>query len=60
MACPKAKREIRLSLSMFALANFSMGMAVFMFVFCSSAPKHAEHIGLLFTDPARLFSGEHH
>lgn len=60
ISCPRAKREVRASLAMFALANFSVGMAMFMFLFCSSSSTHVEHLKLLFTNPTELFQPHTH
>ena len=48
--CPKARADVRASLFFFAFTNFLAGMGVFMFVFCSSAPDHIEHLNLLLTN----------
>lgn len=46
VTCPKAKREVRFFLGLFALTNFCMGMAFFMFLLCSSSEVHRNHFAL--------------
>ena len=51
--CPvraRERAEVRASLAVFAMTNFMIGMAVFMFTLCSSAPHHVKHLRMLFTD----------
>jgi len=51
--CPARARdraEVRASLAVFAVTNFMIGMTVFMFTLCSSAPHHIKHLRMLFTD----------
>ena len=53
LACPhrsRARNEVRISLALFAMTNFTIGMMVFMFTLCSSAPEHVKHLSMLFTD----------
>ncbi len=52
--CPKNRAEVRISLAAFAMTNFLLGMATFMFVLCSSAPEHVLHLQLLLTDYPEL------
>ena len=56
-ACPargRERAEVRASLAIFAMTNFMIGMTVFMFTLCSSAPHHVKHLRLLFTDFSAL------
>lgn len=51
--CParaRGRAEVRVSLAIFAMTNFMIGMAVFMFTLCSSAPHHVKHLRMLFAD----------
>jgi hypothetical protein len=56
---PRTKRHVRISLALFAVTNFCMGVAFFMFLLCSSSPHHRLHLELLFTNPSALFDHEH-
>jgi len=52
-ACPVAlgrRAEVRWSLALFAMTNYLLGMATFMFWLCSSSPEHVRHLGLMLTD----------
>ena len=51
----KVTRQVRISLALFAATNFLLGMGVFMFFVCSSAPDHVRHLSLLFSSPGQLF-----
>jgi len=51
----KATRQVRISLALFAATNFLLGMGVFMFFLCSSAPDHVRQLNLLFSNPGQLF-----
>jgi len=53
------RTEVRVSLAVFAMTNFLIGMAVFMFTMCSSAPHHIQHLRLLFTDFPALIEHFH-
>ena len=57
--CPRTKRHVRISLALFAVTNFCMGMALFMFALCSSSPHHRLHLELLLTNPSGLLDHEH-
>lgn len=44
ITCPKAKKQVRFFLGLFAVTNFCTGMAFFMFLLCSSSETHRDHL----------------
>lgn len=52
----KCRREIRLQLLMFAVANYLLGMGTFMFVLCSASHVHRGHLEDLFSNPLVYFT----
>lgn len=46
----KKRMKVRGALAVFALTNFLLGMGTFMFIFCSSSPKHIRNLHSLLTN----------
>lgn len=59
MTCnKKCKRNVRFQLATFAMINYLLGMGTFMFFLCSQSPKHLDHLGILFSNPFALVTGD--